>query len=130
MRTQLIILAVLAGGAWFLLMTPVRAQGWNSRDSGSSSHFGSTSYAPTTVSPYLNLGVTPNGLSNYQTLVKPMIDEREALYRQSANIQQLRQQMDVQEVRDSRESLRQNPALRSPSAVRFLHYSHYFGRLP
>ena len=46
-----------------------------------------------TVSPYLNLiGTNRFGVSNYQTLVRPLIEQREASLQNQANIQQLQQQ--------------------------------------
>src|SRR4029079_6348897 len=45
------------------------------------------------VSPYLNLLNTNRfGISNYQTLVRPLIEQREAAQQNQANIQQLQQQ--------------------------------------
>src|SRR4051812_42151898 len=47
-----------------------------------------------TVSPYLNLlQSNSQGLSNYQTLVKPMIDQQNAIQRQGNSIQRLQQQV-------------------------------------
>src|SRR5262245_8030473 len=47
-----------------------------------------------TVSPYLNLLQTNSqGLSNYQSLVKPMIDQQNTLQRQGNSIQRLQQQV-------------------------------------
>jgi hypothetical protein len=45
-----------------------------------------------TVSPYLNLLQNPGGnLPNYQTLVKPLVDQGNALQRQGGAIQRLQQ---------------------------------------
>jgi hypothetical protein len=46
-----------------------------------------------TVSPYLNLvGSNRFGIANYQTLVRPLIEQREAALQNQANIQQLQEQ--------------------------------------
>ena len=87
-------------------------------------------YTSSTVSPYLNLGVNQFGVSNYQSLVKPMIEDREALTNQSINIERLQKQL-----RDSRPNQSSsNPSAKDPKAsagsVRFMHYSHFFNRLP
>ena len=78
---------------------------------------------PPTVSPYLNLlGPNQAVVTSYQTLVRPMIDERDAMARQSANIQQIQQQ------RRSQATGKQPPQNeRTMQAARFLNYSHYYG---
>jgi hypothetical protein len=38
----------------------------------------------TTVSPYLHLGVDANGISNYQTFVRPLAEQRSAMERRAA----------------------------------------------
>ena len=70
-----------------------------------------------TVSPYLNLGTTSSGVSNYQTLVRPLIEEREALRRQWAALEQINQDLRGKSA----------PPLRQPNAGHFMHYSHYYG---
>jgi hypothetical protein len=85
----------------------------------------SVPYGTPTVSPYLNLGTTPDGISNYQSLVRPLIDEQEAVARQSAALQRLQRQ-----VRGPREASRgpaTEPKSRANSPGRFMYYSHYFG---
>jgi len=84
--------------------------------------FPSPIYSQPTVSPYLNLLNNPNpNVTNYQSLVRPMLDERDAVARQDAKGQQVPQ------------SQRRNPTAgkRSPDdrtqAARFLNYSHYYG---
>jgi hypothetical protein len=69
------------------------------------------------VSPYLNLGTTSSGVSNYQTLVRPLIEEREALRRQWAALEQINQDLRGKSA----------PPLRQPNAGHFMHYSHYYG---
>jgi hypothetical protein len=80
-----------------------------------------------TVSPYLNM-VSNTNLASYQTLVRPIIDEREELNRQWARLDQLNQRLggapgEIGPGDQNRSSARG----RGTSAVRFMHYSHYFG---
>src|SRR5882724_5680757 len=76
---------VVASGIW--LQSAVQATAQNMRP------FDAVPYTSPTVSPYLNLGINQYGVSNYQSLVKPMIEDREALTSQSTNIQRLQQQL-------------------------------------
>jgi hypothetical protein len=132
MRRTTAILMISCGGLWLAMSLPARAQNWNAYNSAAiQNRYNSPYYTPSAVSPYLNLGVNPNGLSNYQTLVKPMLDEREALTRQSVNLQQLRQQMtETREWQDSTEADRRNYHGQPQPAVRRMYYSHFFGKLP
>jgi hypothetical protein len=80
-----------------------------------------------TVSPYLNLTGNTN-LASYQTLVRPIIDEREELNRQWARLDQLNQQLGGAPGAVGPGDQNRNPTRgRGTSAVRFLHYSHYYG---
>lgn len=85
-------------------------------------------YAPIesrqTVSPYVNL-TNGNGLSNYQTLVRPLIEEREELNRQWAALDDLNRKVRGVPVSASRG--RGNANGRGAAGVRYMHYSHYFG---
>ena len=61
------------------------------RAQGSSSYL--NTYSRPTVSPYLNLLNTNQfGISSYQTLVRPQLEEREAIQRNASTIQGLQQQ--------------------------------------
>jgi hypothetical protein len=89
-----------------------------------------TTYATSPVSPYVNLGVNANGVSNYQTLVRPMIDEREASRQQMDGRLQPRQQArDLREVQDQRDSRGGDSKSSGSPVVRFMHYSHFYGGL-
>jgi hypothetical protein len=69
--------------------------------------------------------VTPNGLSNYQVLVKPMLDEQDALSVQAANMAQLQQKL-----RQGGQIVADPNAKDSYShtkTVRFMNYSHFYG---
>jgi hypothetical protein len=113
---------LILGCAWFLI---------DARAFGQNTVVIVPAYGNPAVSPYLNLGVNQNGLSNYQTLVKPMIDEREALSRQAINIQKLQQQ--IKQTQDANKRVDRKRGDGSSSAqptARFMHYSHYFGGSP
>jgi hypothetical protein len=71
------------------------------------------------VSPYLQLlNSQPSGLSNYQTLVRPLIEEREARARQSVSLQRLQRQAAL-----SASTMGQRaPADQSPRRMYFSHY--------
>lgn len=130
MRKSLAILTMTCCGAWLQLTAPVVAQNREvflpavppGRD-----FYNRPVYTNATVSPYVNLAVYPNGLSSYQTLVKPMIDQQQALQAQMDDRQQPRQQ-----ARDTR-NLKNQPATNSNTStqpvVRFMHYSHFYGGL-
>jgi hypothetical protein len=78
-----------------------------------------------TVSPYLNLLQNNNILgppSNYQSLVKPLIDQRNAIQRQGNSIQQLQQSS----LGSGASSSAGGRATGHPSF--FMNYSHYFSR--
>jgi hypothetical protein len=84
------------------------------------------SYSNPPVSPYVNLGVNSNGISNYQTFVRPLIEERRAIEQQSAAIEQLNERTrPAASGRTRREIAGRGPDYRP--AVRFMDYSHYFG---
>jgi hypothetical protein len=78
------------------------------------------------VSPYVNLGVNANGISNYQTFVRPLIEERKAIEQQSEAIERLNQRLNPAAARRGRRDV-EGPAARRQPAVRFMDYSHYFG---
>ena len=79
-----------------------------------------TTYTAPPVSPYLNLGVNQDGSSNYQSLVRPMLEEREGLLRQSASLQQLQKRF-----RGAQAAPEQAPRDPKGRPVR-MYYSHYF----
>jgi hypothetical protein len=86
-------------------------------------YYNQTSMPSPAVSPYINLGVNPNGLSNYQTLVRPMINDREAQRAQAGGGQFMAQAGRARVASQTRNSSEARPR---PS-VRFMHYSHFFG---
>lgn len=78
-----------------------------------------------TVSPYLNLlNSNGAGFPNYQTMVRPEIDSRDALVRQGASLQQLQQQF-----HDSSQGARPSQPggqSRTGHGTRYMNYSHYY----
>ena len=80
-------------------------------------------YTAPPVSPYLNLGYNQDGSSNYQSLVRPMLEEREGLLRQSATLQQLQKR-----VRDSQYAPDSAKGGSNGRPVR-MYYSHYYDGL-
>ncbi len=89
-------------------------------------YFASGAPAPT-VSPYLNLGVNENGLSNYPSLVRPLLNDREARARQAAAFEKTRLQAHMPiDGRAAGAAVGRDTNERSQSR-RFMYYSHYFG---
>jgi hypothetical protein len=121
-----IVSAVLLGGVgWLLLSNAASAQVARPFDSPSRGR-----YAPIessrTVSPYVNL-TTGGGLSNYQTLVRPLIEEREELNRQWSALDELNRQVRGRPLPGNRGQNSTGATSRNASTVRYMHYSHYFG---
>ncbi len=80
------------------------------------------------VSPYLNLlnqGYALSGISPYQTLVQPLIEQADATNRQQAQIQQLQRQQRVTSGYGGARGV--SGAVRSTGhQTRFLNLSHYY----
>jgi len=85
-----------------------------------------TTYAPPRLSPYLNLGVSSSGLSTYPTLVRPLIDDQEAIARQSAEIERLQRQLRSGKTPQKRPGTSREAKIGATNANRFMNYSHYF----
>ena len=90
---------------------------------------GGSRYVPArpTVSPYINLVDNTSGLSNYQTLVRPLIEEREELNRQWTELERINQQMNGMAGAVRRPESGPMGTGKRSTAVRYMHYSHYFG---
>jgi len=87
------------------------------------SYFANIGPAPT-VSPYLNLGVNEYGISNYPSLVRPLLNQRDAQAKQAMAIERARIQSRGRDGRPtSGGGYEQND--RRPS--HFMSYSHYYG---
>jgi hypothetical protein len=114
MQTRISTLFLVAAMLW-AAATAARAQGPSTAN-----------FAAPSVSPYLNLGVTATGMSNYSTLVRPMLDDQEALVQQGAEIQRLQRQLRGGDApRRSGSAVRDAKAGASNSG-RFMYFSHYF----
>jgi hypothetical protein len=122
-------MSIIGAGLWIFAASSVMAQTGSPYNmaSGPGRAYFSDRGAPTlTVSPYVNLGVNPNGLSNYQTLVRPMIDQRDYLRAQTEQLQPPRPATRV--ARNTSELIDGSAENMKPkSSVRFMHFSHYYG---
>jgi hypothetical protein len=77
---------------------------------------------PPTVSPYVNLGFNSNGVSNYQSLVRPMLDSRESTTRRTVPAGRQTSGGPA-----GRGNSARGAAAETGVARRFLNYSHYYG---
>jgi hypothetical protein len=129
MSGRLIILSIICGGLYLQGTSTAEAQGragYNSDNVPTREVYNTRSGSNLTVSPYVNLGLNPNGLSNYQTLVRPMIDQREYSRAQTEQLQQPRPA--ARTARNTREQADDSAENANPRAkARFMHYSHFFG---
>lgn len=122
------IVMVLCGGWWVLAGPAANGQMGRPADSRrqAARPYSTALDSTAPVSPYVNLGFTANGLSNYQTLVRPLVEEREALARQSAALEQLDQRLRGAPGARFRNDV-EGASPQRQSTVRFMDYSHYFG---
>ena len=83
-------------------------------------------YNRPTVSPYVNLSIRNQyGLSSYQTLVRPMLEQQAAAERQVTPLGRLQSRAQPIEAAGSRRS----SAMRSvPQTGRYMNYSHFYAR--
>ena len=116
------VIMVVISAIWLQSAAPATAQNMLP--------FDTVPYTSSAVSPYLNLGINQYGVSNYQSLVKPMIEDREALTSQSVNIQRLQQQLRESKLNTNQNESRGKSSKTSAASVRFMHYSHFFNSLP
>jgi hypothetical protein len=76
-----------------------------------------------TVSPYLNLlnnNNQLNGVPNYQSLVRPLVEQRNATQRQGNALQNLQQQVNTQRAGGS------GAGRSTGHATSFMYYSHFY----
>ena len=86
-------------------------------------------YSRPTVSPYLNLLQTNRfGITNYQTLVRPMIEQRQSNIQQQANIQQLQQQFQASSFATGRADA-VGGMRNTGHPTRHFNYLHYYQQL-
>lgn len=129
MPTRLTILSIIASGLWLLAAPTAMAQTrspYNSENGPGRDFYNNRGTSNLTVSPYVNLGLNSNGLSNYQTLVRPMIDQREYARAQTEQLQPPRPA--ARTARNTREPADESAENAKPRAsVRFMHFSHFYG---
>ncbi len=111
------VVLLLCLAAWLQSTTPAAAQVAARRV------YAATASTSPTVSPYLNLGVGSNGLSNYPSLVRPLLNEREQLARQATAVEKLRPRFGMPANANVAGHTPETPARQR----RFLNYSHYYG---
>lgn len=115
-----ILLATGLGIFWIASGTSANAQTFGRYTNAGAGQNYNAVYNRPTVSPYVNLGISSTGLSTYQTQVRPMLDEQQAIERQANALEQLNRQVRGSDPR---------VAEWQPGVVknRFMRYSHYFG---
>ncbi len=120
MHARTLSLAFLVVGLMAASASPSYAQIY-----GANNFFGGHSDNPNgpTVSPYLNLLQTNSqGLSSYQTLVKPLVDQQNAIQRQGDSLQRLQSQVNNQAYAPGGKSGNQGTG----HVTRYFNYSHYY----
>jgi hypothetical protein len=122
-------LSIIGVGLWLLTASSAVGQTispYNSASGPGRTYFNDRGLPALTVSPYVNLGTNSNGLSNYQTLVRPMIDQREYLRAQTEQLQPPRPATRMaRNTRDASDDSADNGG--SKPSVRFMHFSHFYG---
>ena len=127
MLNSLAKLTLLAGICWLAAPSTAKAQSMRPFDPPARNRLNSATANRPTVSPYVNLADSATGLSNYQSLVRPLIEEREELNRQWSELERLNQQMTGMAGAAKRPESGPMGTGKRSSAVRYMHYSHYFG---
>ncbi|MBX3414972.1 MAG: hypothetical protein KF708_19965 [Pirellulales bacterium] len=81
-----------------------------------------------TVSPYLNLTQRNfNGPPTYQTLVRPMVEQRQAAVRQAAQIQQIQQDISSSNRMGASRTTGESQQVRGTGHVSgFMNHMHFF----
>lgn len=129
MLGRLTFLSIIGGGLCLLMASTAVAQSrarYNSENGPGRDFYNNRGTSNLTVSPYVNLGINPNGLSNYQTLVRPMIEQREYSRAQTEQLQPPRPA--ARTSRNTREQADESAEIAKPRAsVRFMHFSHFYG---
>ena len=123
-------MALFLGGFWLLTASIASGQSPSPFDTVRTQNrrpFSTAVYSPP-VSPYVNLGVNANGLSNYHTLVRPIVADRQMMQRQSDALEQLNQRMRGTAINQAQRELGETNRGVQPR-VRFMDYSRYFGTI-
>ena len=98
---------------------------WAAAQYGGYRGYSSSPNGPT-VSPYLNLLQNNSGVPNYQTLVRPQFEARNAIVQQQQSLQQLQDEFQSRR-RPSRGGLGSGTNSRSTGhPTHFSEYSHYY----
>lgn len=117
-RVMLVLIALVASA--FMFATNAVAQ-YPVRQS-------SVIFNSPTVSPYVNLGYTAEGFSNYPMLVRPMLEERDAQLRQTQTLSPLERQVRGAARGTTPQTGRESdPRARGAANGRFMNLSHFFG---
>lgn len=83
---------------------------------------------PPTVSPYLNLFNNPSGVGIYQLQVRPFLNQYDINARQSANVNQLQQELNQVRAGSGLGTTGTGGRIRPTGhAATFQDYSHYYG---
>jgi hypothetical protein len=92
---------------------------------GLNSGAGMSYYNRPTVSPYLNLSIRNEyGLTSYQTLVRPMLEQQAAEQRSAVGSTKLRNRAAAIESSGSRSTSKMRAV---PQTARYMNYSHFYG---
>jgi hypothetical protein len=119
--------ALLGAFCWLAATSTAAAQSMRPFDPPGRNRLNSPMENRPTVSPYINLVDNSSGLSNYQTLVRPLIEEREELNRQWTELERINRQMNGMAGAVRRPESGPMGTGKHSTAVRYMHYSHYFG---
>ena len=121
------IMAGLAGLLVALVMTQVASAQFPTYRPPSTSPLNNAINRPT-VSPYLNLlQRSGNGMPTYQTLVRPMVEQRQQAARNAAQIQQLQQDLSANSRAGQVRSTGESQQVRGTGHVSgFMNHMHFF----
>jgi hypothetical protein len=115
MRPRIILLAAAFAFGMFAMPRLAMAQNMSGFPTGHSDNPNGP-----TVSPYLNLLQTNSqGFNSYQTMVKPIVDQQNALQRQGSALQNLQQQVNQQ-------SSNRNVRGSTGHTSYFMNYGHFY----
>jgi hypothetical protein len=112
-----------AAAAFSLVVVCVTTATSMAQQPSGNSYFANVGPAPT-VSPYLNLGVNEYGISNYPSLVRPLLNQRDAQARQALATARARIQSHGRDAQSSGGAGNEQ-SNRRPG--HFMSYSHYYG---
>jgi len=128
-RNLRIMLTGLAGLLMALVMTQVASAQFPAYRPPSINPLSNAINRPT-VSPYLNLlQRSGNGMPTYQTLVRPMVEQRQQAARNAAQIQQLQQDMSASSRAGQVRTTGESQQVRGTGHVSgFMNHMHFFNQ--